>query len=72
MKISKKSLKSASIAVELKDLYIKKQLDIIQLTYNNLFINNETDFKFNGYSDVLEKEDFQKRVDKLVVQIHMT
>ena len=60
------------IADELNDqLYIKKQLDLIQLTYNNLFINNETEFKYNGYSDVLEKEDFQKRVDKLVEQIHI-
>lgn len=60
------------IADELDDqLYIKEQLDLIQLTYNNLFINNETDFKYNGYSDLLEKKDFQKRVDNIVELIHL-
>jgi tRNA A37 N6-isopentenylltransferase MiaA len=60
------------IADELNDqLYIKQQLDLIQLAYNNLFINNVTVYKYIGYSDVLEKADFQKRVDDIVELIHL-
>lgn len=60
------------IADEINDqIYIKQQLDLIQMTYNNLFINNETVFKYIGYSDELEKEDFQRRVDDIVELIHL-
>ncbi|MGN9135951.1 hypothetical protein ACTNDG_11045 [Clostridium sp. HCP1S3_B4] len=50
-----------------KDKNISRLLEDLQDTFDSLYLNNKNEFKYVGFANEGDKEDFKKKVQKIYV-----